>query len=107
MDEKDVEPFTKKTDRIDVFIILFPPDRRKFDIDNRIKPVLDAITHSGLWLDDGMVDSISVARGKPTPNGAVVIQIYPATTAVVLPGPFGLEEIPPKETTKTKSKKKK
>lgn len=51
-------------DRLKVRIELYPPNRRKFDIDNRIKPVLDALQNGGLIVDDEQVDDVGAKR-KP------------------------------------------
>lgn len=49
-------------DRLKVRIELTPPNRRKFDIDNRIKPLLDALQDAGLFADDEQIDSLNVER---------------------------------------------
>ena len=38
------------------------PDRRKRDLDNLPKAVLDGLTHAGVWLDDGQIDDLRVWR---------------------------------------------
>jgi len=43
-----------------VMVTLYPPDRRKRDIDNPIKPLLDSLTKSGLWLDDSQIKRIEI-----------------------------------------------
>ena len=50
--------------RIKVRIELCPPNKRKIDIDNRIKPILDSLQHGGLFLDDEQIDEIVVIRGE-------------------------------------------
>ena len=42
--------------RLAVTLTLHGPNRRSFDIDNRIKAVLDALTHAAVWADDALVD---------------------------------------------------
>ncbi|WP_178862089.1 RusA family crossover junction endodeoxyribonuclease [Thiomicrorhabdus cannonii] len=56
--------------RLRVRIELYPPNRRKFDIDNRIKPLLDALQHGGLFVDDEQIDRLAVARGDIDPERA-------------------------------------
>ena len=51
-------------DKIRVTILLHPPTRRKLDVDNRIKPVLDAL-QGFVYSDDFQVDDVrGVRRGK-------------------------------------------
>jgi crossover junction endodeoxyribonuclease RusA len=51
-------------DRLLVEVILFPPDNRARDVDNYNKALLDAITESGFWMDDKLVDQLFVYRGE-------------------------------------------
>lgn len=48
-----------------VTIDLFPPNRRIYDADNRIKTLLDAMTRCGFWADDSLVNEIIVRKGLP------------------------------------------
>lgn len=48
--------------RAGVTIDLHFKTRQKCDIDNRVKPLLDALTRSGVWSDDSQVDEILVTR---------------------------------------------
>lgn len=52
---------------------LYPPDRRPFDVDNRLKALLDALTHSKVWLDDGQVDAISIIRSSERRAGGQAV----------------------------------
>jgi crossover junction endodeoxyribonuclease RusA len=55
--------------RLAVFIRLHPPDRRRRDIDNTIKPLLDALQHGGLFNDDSQIDLLLIVRDACTPGG--------------------------------------
>lgn len=46
----------------DVYIILHPA-RRSGDVDNRIKPILDALTKCGFWKDDKQVGRVACEFG--------------------------------------------
>lgn len=65
---------------IDVF--LFPPDKRKRDLDNYMKGLLDAITVSGLWEDDSQIDQLHIYRGETISKGVVVMEISEAAPII-------------------------
>ena len=68
-----------KTDkRYSVEIDLYPPDRRRIDVDNRIKPTLDALTHARVWNDDSQVVRIAATKREPDKkNPRAVVRITP------------------------------
>ena len=49
-------------------VTLVPGDRRRRDIDNVLKPLLDALTHGGAWADDSQVKRLLVTMGEPVPK---------------------------------------
>lgn len=53
-----------------VYLHLYPPDRKRRDIDNPIKAVLDALTHAEIWRDDSLVAELHVYRHAPRPGQA-------------------------------------
>ena len=57
--------------------MVYPPDRRKRDIDGYLKALLDSLTHAGVWLDDEQVDSIYITRGEVVKGGKAVVEILP------------------------------
>lgn len=61
--------------RLRITIILQPRDKRKFDIDNRIKATLDALQGAGVFDDDWQVDQLEVMRGEQTPGGRLLVTI--------------------------------
>jgi len=63
------------TGSVAVEIELYPPTRRRSDIDNFSKGVLDAITAAGLWLDDDQVDQLTINREPVTGGGLCVVRI--------------------------------
>lgn len=60
--------------RLAVSIEARMPDRRKRDLDNLPKAVLDGLTHAGVWLDDGQIDDLRVWRSDRL-DGCVVVSI--------------------------------
>ena len=61
--------------KLRISMVLFPRDKRKMDIDNRIKCVLDALQDAGVFDDDFQVDELSIVRGKPIKGGAIRVLI--------------------------------
>ena len=48
--------------RLRVNIQAYPPDRRRRDLDNMLKAILDSLTHAGVWLDDQQIDDLRIVR---------------------------------------------
>jgi len=48
---------------VSVVVILNPPCKRKRDLDNYLKAILDAITYSEFWVDDSQVHDLRIIRG--------------------------------------------
>lgn len=63
------------TGRLEVTIDLCPPDKRKRDIDNYAKAVLDAMTHAGVWGDDSQIDRLIINRLPPEKPGHAFLTI--------------------------------
>ena len=62
-----------------VEVVLFPPDKRGRDMDNYNKALLDAITESGFWMDDKLVDQLFNYRGEVrSRNGSCYVRISEA-----------------------------
>lgn len=63
------------TGRLRVLIELYPPDRRKRDIDNTAKAILDSLQKSGLFVDDEQIDDLRIVRRELLPPGRAVITV--------------------------------
>jgi len=64
------------TKRLAVSMVVWPRDRRIFDIDNRIKSVLDSLQDAGLFDDDSQIDELSIYRGSQiVPGGSIKVMI--------------------------------
>ncbi len=62
-------------DPLYVEVVLYPPDKRRRDLDNYMKPLLDALTHAQVWEDDSLVDQLAIFRGVRVPSGMCTIKI--------------------------------
>lgn len=65
--------------RLSVEITAHAPDKRKRDLDNLPKGILDALTHAGVWLDDSAIDRLCIRRGENASGGRVVVKIEAIT----------------------------
>lgn len=65
-------------ERVMCEVTLYPPDSRVRDLDNYNKGLLDALTHSGMWLDDALIDQLFVYRGVVRKPGVVKVELNPA-----------------------------
>lgn len=64
--------------RICMEIVMFPPDRRKRDLDNYLKALFDAITKTGFWVDDSQIDQLMIYRGEIIDRGGIHVRMYEA-----------------------------
>lgn len=71
---------------LSLVIHLVPPDRRRRDVDNILKCLLDALTHAKVYEDDSLIYKLQVFKHPPQKNnGHVVVQILPAGEMPPLP----------------------
>ena len=68
--EAAVEAQAKISGRIAIFVALYAPTKRKYDLDNRIKALLDALEHAGVFLNDEQIDFIWIVR-RPVVKGGM------------------------------------
>lgn len=61
--------------RLAVVVDLYPPDKRRRDVDNICKALLDAMQHAGVYEDDSQIDDLHIRRRDVVPPGRVVVQI--------------------------------
>ena len=59
--------------RVEVLIDAYPPDRRKRDLDNLIKPLLDCMEDYGVFQNDEQVDILTIRRREK--GGYVIIHV--------------------------------
>lgn len=61
--------------RLEMKVIIHPRDRRKQDIDNRIKALWDALGDAGVFDDDEQIDVLVIERGEIKKGGGVLVLI--------------------------------
>jgi crossover junction endodeoxyribonuclease RusA len=61
--------------RIALAMDAFPPDRRRRDLDNLQKPLLDALEHAGVYFDDSQIDLLVTRRMTVQPDGLIAVHI--------------------------------
>lgn len=59
--------------RLQAIITVFPKDRRKWDLDGRLKGLLDSLQDAGVYNNDEQFDQIQIARGKIKVGGGCTI----------------------------------
>jgi len=61
--------------RIALAMDAFPPDYRRRDLDNVLKPTLDALQHAGEYEDDSLIDLLIARRCKVVAGGRLDVRI--------------------------------
>ena len=72
---KELEGVEQMPGRLAVEIHAFPPDRRRRDLDNIQKSLLDSIEHAGVIEDDSNVDYLLTIRKRIVQDGNVTVHI--------------------------------
>lgn len=85
-------PSAPLSGRLAIAVTLFPPDRRCYDLDNRLKAVLDSLTEARVWEDDRHVKIIHLEEGVIVKGGACRVYIAPAPDRIALLSAYGEEE---------------
>jgi crossover junction endodeoxyribonuclease RusA len=55
--------------RLKMEVYLYPPDNRKRDVDNVLKPLLDALEHAGVYENDSQIDKLCITRMEVLKGG--------------------------------------
>lgn len=63
------------TGRLEVVVQVFTPDRRRRDLDNAMKGLLDSLEHAGVYGDDSQIDRLVIERTHVVPGGKVIVEI--------------------------------
>jgi crossover junction endodeoxyribonuclease RusA len=69
------------TGPLSIWIVAHPPDKRRRDIDNLTKALLDALQHAGAYGDDNQIARMLIERGSMVDGGCVDVVIDKLTGA--------------------------
>ena len=61
--------------RLEMKVVIYPRDKRRQDIDNRIKALWDALADAGVFDDDEQIDVLHIERGEIKKGGGVLVMI--------------------------------
>ena len=61
-------------------IDVHPPDRRRRDLDNTLKALLDAMEHGGAYRDDSQIVRLVIEKKRPQPGGCVIVRLQETAT---------------------------
>jgi crossover junction endodeoxyribonuclease RusA len=62
-------------ERLHMEVYLYPPDKRKRDVDNVLKPLLDALEHANVYENDSQIDKLCVTRMEVAKDGYCEVTI--------------------------------
>ncbi len=65
-------PAVKIAPSYKVVIHCYPPNARKYDIDNRVKATFDALTRIGFWEDDSLVHEVTAKKEPIRKEGGLI-----------------------------------
>lgn len=67
--------FDTLLDPIALHVAAFPPDRRKRDLDNLLKALLDALEYAGFFEDDAQIEKLVIERREIFTGGRVWVYV--------------------------------
>ena len=62
---------------------LYPPDKRKRDVDNAIKASLDALVYHGVIPDDSRVERLTIERREIVKKGRLTVRVAPISKSLL------------------------
>jgi crossover junction endodeoxyribonuclease RusA len=68
------------THEIEAFVTLYPPDKRRRDLDNPMKALLDAMQEAGVYDDDCQIKKLTIEMRNPIKGGKCCVVIVKGET---------------------------
>jgi len=63
---------------VEVKVELYPPDRRRRDVDNALKSLLDALEKGGAYRNDSQIVTLVAHKRRPVEGGLAIVRIEEA-----------------------------
>lgn len=60
---------------LDMMLVFHPPDRRRRDVDNLQKAILDALQHGGAYHNDDQIMHLDVWKRDPIAGGKAIVRL--------------------------------
>ena len=68
------------TGPIEVKVELYPPDRRRRDVDNALKSLLDALEKGGAYNNDSQIVRLVAEKRRPVEGGRAIVRLTTRAT---------------------------
>lgn len=85
LDVQEQYPDIQLTDSVLMEVKMYPPDKRKRDLDNHMKALQDSLVKCGLLEDDSLIDQLFIYRGPIVKGGLVIVEITDSGPLVEVP----------------------
>ena len=72
--QSNAKSFEEK--QVAISVMIHPRSKRKFDLDNTLKAILDALMKAGMYNDDSQIEYIEIARGEAVDGGKAIVHLY-------------------------------
>lgn len=56
-------------------LVLHPPTLARYDVDNRTKGIMDALSNSNFYADDSQIQKLTIEKGEKIKGGLVEVYI--------------------------------
>lgn len=66
--------FYNESERLAASIMAYPPDKRRRDLDNIFKGLMDSLQYAGVYVDDCQLDEIFIRR-MPEREGKIIVKL--------------------------------